>query len=74
MWAAPPVRGRGIGDAMIDSIARWAAGQGASKLALAVKADNARAIAFYRRLGFVDAAVSADDPSERSMAMTLPNR
>ena len=46
-------RGLGIGGALLESSAAWAAAHAVGKLALGVFPDNGRAIAFYERHGFV---------------------
>lgn len=53
MWVAPFARGRGVGDALVGAVIRWAKEQGASGLVLDVMMDNESAIALYRRHGFV---------------------
>jgi len=46
--------GAGVGRALIEALLAWAAAGGVvRKLNLRVRADNARAIALYERLGFV---------------------
>ena len=52
MWVDPAARGRGVADALIDAVARWAVETGADVLELAVMPDNARARRTYARLGF----------------------
>jgi len=54
MWVAPEVRGQGVGDALVASVAAWARQQGARAVELDVLKNNSRAIAFYTRNGFVD--------------------
>ncbi len=72
MWVAPDARGRGIGDALIEAVARWAAEQGVSRVALAVREHNAPAIALYRHNGFGDDGPSRWDPvTERRMVRPL---
>ncbi|WP_437723387.1 N-acetyltransferase family protein [Sorangium sp. So ce861] len=66
MWVAPEVRGRGVGDALIEEILRWAREQGASELRLDVKEHNLRAIALYARHGFIDVG-PARESGERAM-------
>ena len=63
MWVAPFARGRGVADALVGEVIRWAREQRAAKLVLGVVEDNARARNFYRRLGFLDAG--AGYPGER---------
>lgn len=54
MWVSPAARGKGIGDRLVESVARWARQQGAAELRLAVAEDNHHAAALYRRNGFAD--------------------
>jgi L-phenylalanine/L-methionine N-acetyltransferase len=53
IWVLPEAQGQGIGralmEALIDSAENW---MGVRRLELVVNADNARAIALYRRCGF----------------------
>jgi ribosomal protein S18 acetylase RimI-like enzyme len=49
---APPFRGRGIGKALLDAVAEHARATGCCKVTLEVRADNATALALYRRAGF----------------------
>ncbi len=51
MWVDPDVRGSGIADELIESVAQWAAKR-VDELWLAVTPANDRAIACYRRNGF----------------------
>lgn len=66
MWVAPEVRGRGVGDALVEEILRWAREQGASELRLDVKEHNLSAIALYVRHGFIDVGPSRE-LGERAM-------
>lgn len=50
---------KGVADALLDGIIDWASIFGGT-LTLDVHADNPRAIAFYRRRGFVDTGVTSD--------------
>lgn len=79
MWVAPEARGRGVGDRLIDAVATSSAAQGAQTLVLAVKADNAPAIAAYERAGFAfvagpDGRLRPDAAGELSMARPLTMR
>ena len=47
-------RGRGVGSALIQAAIGWARGQALHKLSLEVFAQNAAAIALYRKSGFVE--------------------
>jgi GNAT superfamily N-acetyltransferase len=46
-------RGKGLGEAVLVSLARWATGRGAARLYLQVDVDNAPARRLYARAGFV---------------------
>ncbi|MGC4756445.1 GNAT family N-acetyltransferase [Micromonospora trifolii] len=52
MWVHPDARGRGVGDRLLDEVARWARERGADRLRLTVMPDNTRAKALYHRVGF----------------------
>jgi L-phenylalanine/L-methionine N-acetyltransferase len=52
MSVAAPWRGLGVGCALMDVAADWAAANGVDKLALSVFPHNARALRFYERQGF----------------------
>ena len=52
-WVAPFARGHGVGDALVNSVIAWACEQGASKVTLGVFETNERAVALYRRHGFM---------------------
>lgn len=52
MWVAPAGRGRGVGDALIGAVERWARFRGTRTLRLAVAHGNAPAYALYERHGF----------------------
>ncbi|WP_203706924.1 GNAT family N-acetyltransferase [Asanoa iriomotensis] len=64
VWVSPAGRGRGVGDALLDGIVRWAAESGASAVRLSVKADNAAATKLYERAGFVHVGPNPADPDE----------
>ncbi len=51
-WVAPEQRGQGVADALVTAIVEWAVLQGVTTLQAWVVEDNARAIGFYRKLGF----------------------
>jgi ribosomal protein S18 acetylase RimI-like enzyme len=53
VYAAPATRGRGIADVVVGAVEDWARGAGHPALYLHVLEPNARAIAFYRRRGYV---------------------
>lgn len=70
MWVAHEARGRGVGDALVMAVERWAHARGAHALRLDVMEANEHAIALYARHGFVACGASRD-PGERSMAKRL---
>lgn len=67
LWVMPWARGRGVGDVAVRAVLAWAREQGGGDVLLSVRADNARAIALYRRNGLVDAGPAPDDPIKRVM-------
>jgi GNAT superfamily N-acetyltransferase len=47
-----PVRGQGVGRALLEAVGRWASERGAARLQLLADRENAPALAFYRREGW----------------------
>lgn len=54
MCVARGWRGKGVGSSLMDVAETWAREQGIHKLSLGVFAHNERAIALYRKHGFVE--------------------
>jgi len=54
---APAAQGRGVGARLLGALLERAVEQGARRVTLEVRADNAVAIALYRRHGFARVAV-----------------
>jgi putative acetyltransferase len=54
MMVAAPYRGRGVRTVLVAASIDWARAGGLHKLSLSVFADNAAAVALYRKFGFVD--------------------
>ena len=52
-FLVPAWRGRGVGRALFEATVQFAGSAGYRKLVIQVRASNASAQAFYRRLGFV---------------------
>jgi GNAT superfamily N-acetyltransferase len=52
MRTVPAAQGRGLAGALIGTLADWAQAQGVGHAFLQVEADNAPALALYRRFGF----------------------
>jgi ribosomal protein S18 acetylase RimI-like enzyme len=67
---APAAQRRGVGALLVRDFLDEARSAGAAHGVLAVAADNDRAIAFYRRFGFIETAapVAHDPPSGRTLA------
>jgi len=51
---AEPLRGQGVGTALIQTLVKRARGRGAEAFEIGVAMDNPRAAVLYRRLGFED--------------------
>jgi ribosomal protein S18 acetylase RimI-like enzyme len=72
VYVAPSHRGTaGVTDALLRRIEHWALGRG-DTLTLEVHEDNARAIAAYRKRGFVETGVTRAyplDPRSRELEM-----
>ena len=52
MYVRPQARGRGVGEALVAAVARWAEAKGAKSLHLWVTEANAPARQLYERCGF----------------------
>ena len=73
MWVHPTARGSGAAEALLGAVIEWAQGP----LELSVVQGNARAIAFYRRMGFIEVSdfqSSPSDPCANEMRMRLGQR
>lgn len=60
MGIVPTYRGRGLGRLLIETTLEEARRQGFVRVELSAHADNARAIALYRKVGFVQEGVERD--------------
>ncbi|MGN6304909.1 MAG: GNAT family N-acetyltransferase [Mesorhizobium sp.] len=60
MGIIPAYRGHGLGRRLIDAALAQAREKGFVRIMLEVRADNARAISLYRRVGFVAEGVERD--------------
>jgi GNAT superfamily N-acetyltransferase len=50
-------RGRKLGRLLVEQVLHWAAAQGMPRVTLLADQDNAAALAFYQRLGFIPSAM-----------------
>jgi ribosomal protein S18 acetylase RimI-like enzyme len=53
-FVLPSWRGRGVGASLFEATRRFAVSEGYRKAVITVRGSNATALAFYRRLGFVE--------------------
>jgi ribosomal protein S18 acetylase RimI-like enzyme len=53
LWVSPSLRGHGLGDRLIEAVEEWARPR-AGYVRLEVVPENVRAIALYRRHGYLD--------------------
>jgi ribosomal protein S18 acetylase RimI-like enzyme len=79
MWVAPAARGRGVGEALVHEIERWAEDIGMQMLRLRVAEGNLAASALYQRSGFRFTGERGDfmpDSAEQELVMVeqLPRR
>jgi GNAT superfamily N-acetyltransferase len=75
MYVRSQARGRGVGEALVAAVARWAEAKGAKSLHLWVTETNAPARLLYRRCGFSPTAEHQPLPSNPALgeiAMALP--
>jgi GNAT superfamily N-acetyltransferase len=64
MWVEPHSRGRGVADALVEEVARWARRTGATTLTLNVFEGNQAARALYERHGFTVVGEAPGGPDE----------
>lgn len=66
MWVAPEHRRTSLGTRLMNEVQRWAQSRGAEELRLMVTNNNAKAISFYERCGFIFTGTTgpyANDPA-----------
>ena len=74
----PDCQGQGCGWLLLQQLQNWARWHGAHTLGLEVRPSNARALALYRRFGFVEVALRKDyyptpeGGREHAVVMQLP--
>ncbi|MEU7145955.1 GNAT family N-acetyltransferase [Nocardia sp. NPDC046473] len=71
LWVSRLVRGRGVGDRLVQAVEQWAIQVGVEVLLLMVSPDNQPAVALYRRNGFDDAGCSGGPGRQYRMAKVL---
>jgi GNAT superfamily N-acetyltransferase len=77
MWVAPRLRRRGVGQALLEEVIRWAEETGATEVALWVTCGNTPAEHLYQAMGFVptgDRQPLPSDPTETEARMVRPLR
>lgn len=52
MWVDPALRGRRLGESLVNAVVQWALDGGFERLSLWVNEDNDSAIRLYQRVGF----------------------
>jgi GNAT superfamily N-acetyltransferase len=62
MQVSSDLRGQGVGGRLVDAFLAWAAERGSGRASVTANAGNTAAQAFYRRHGFVPAAVTLRRP------------
>ena len=68
MFVRPQARGRGVGEAIIDTVAEWARQKDAATMHLWVTETNKHARLLYERCGFTVTAERQPLPSSPSLA------
>ncbi|MFI8088201.1 GNAT family N-acetyltransferase [Streptomyces sp. NPDC086080] len=74
VYVAPEHRGSGLTKVLFDAALEWAWGCGTDRARLIVHPENARALHFYRKAGFVESGVTvplAGKPDEREWEMVV---
>ncbi len=67
MWVAPPARGTGVGEALIEAVVGWVRSLGATQMQLWVTKTNVPALGLYRRVGFIDTYDTQPLPSHPAL-------
>ena len=74
MWVEPEARGRGAGQALLDSAIAWARARELDRLELWVTEGNGAAVRLYERAGFTDTGrrdVLRSNPALQTIQMAL---
>jgi ribosomal protein S18 acetylase RimI-like enzyme len=70
LWVGPHLRGHGLGGRLVIAVENWAHPRTAL-VRLSVVAANTAAIALYRRHGFIESRLPADEVGELVMEKAL---
>jgi len=71
MWLLESHHGKGIGYRVIKQLFEFARAKSYSRIRLQTSSEQARALAFYKRLGFYEIPSYNDKSGEISMEITL---
>ncbi|MES2491282.1 MAG: GNAT family N-acetyltransferase [Pseudomonadota bacterium] len=71
LWVEPTVRGTSAASLLVSAAIEWLTSQGAKDVFAWVANDNVRAVAFYRKAGFVTMGEVQPLPSDPSQLETL---
>ena len=74
VFVRPEHRGSGLTEALFEAGLKWAWGRGAERVRLIVHEDNARARAFYRKVGFVPTGLTvplSEDSGDSELEMVI---
>jgi GNAT superfamily N-acetyltransferase len=76
LWVAPGARGRGVGEALVNSVLEWAKDAGYGQVMLWVVEGNSAAESLYQRTGFhrtgsVQMVRPGDPRIEYEMSLTI---
>ncbi|HEX3804149.1 MAG TPA: GNAT family N-acetyltransferase [Solirubrobacteraceae bacterium] len=74
MWVAPAARGSGVAAALCDACSGWAGEHGFAGIVLGAFADNERAIAAYRKAGFMEYGGISEQRADRVFDVVLMRR
>ena len=73
MWLLESYQGQGIGYRLIKHLFNFACNLGYNRIFLQSSPEQTRALAFYRKLGFVEIPCYNDEIGEISMGIQIPN-
>ncbi len=74
MWVAPAARGSGVATALCDACSDWAGEHGFPRIILGAFVENERAIAAYRKAGFIEYGGISERRARRMFDVVLMRR